>query len=145
MKKVIKQLKVIQASSLVMFTKVHNYHWNIKGNQFFPVHEMTEKIYDQFSEIYDDTAERVLQLGDKPLVLLSDYDKNSVIKEDKKTDFDGTYVQENILADYEVLLVEFKKLSKVADEAGDTTTIAFADENVAHLEKNIWMLKASLS
>jgi len=43
MKKVIKQLKVIQASSLVMFTKVHNYHWNIKGNQFFPVHEMTEK------------------------------------------------------------------------------------------------------
>ena len=145
MKKVIKQLKVIQASSLVMFTKVHNYHWNIKGNQFFPVHEMTEKIYDQFSEIYDDTAERVLQLGDKPLVLLSDYAKNSVIKEDKKTDFDGTYVQKNILADYEVLLVEFKKLSKVADEAGDTTTIAFADENVAHLEKNIWMLKASLS
>lgn len=145
MKKVIKQLKVIQASSLVMFTKVHNYHWNIKGNQFFPVHEMTEKIYDQFSEIYDDTAERVLQLGDKPLVLLSDYAKNSVIKEDKKTDFDGTYVQKNILADYEVLLVEFKKLSKVADEVGDTTTIAFADENVAHLEKNIWMLKASLS
>lgn len=145
MKKVIKQLKVIQASSLVMFTKVHNYHWNIKGSQFFPVHEMTEKIYDQFSEIYDDTAERVLQLGDKPLVLLSDYSKNSVIKEDKKTDFDGTYVQKNILADYEVLLVEFKKLSKVSDEAGDTTTIAFADENVAHLEKNIWMLKASLS
>jgi len=145
MKKVIKQLKVIQASSLVMFTKVHNYHWNITGSQFFPVHEMTEKIYDQFSEIYDDTAERVLQLGDKPLVLLSDYAKTSVIKEDKKTDFDGTYVLKNILADYEVILVEFKKLSKVSDEANDTTTIAFADDNVAHLEKNIWMIKASLS
>lgn len=145
MKKVIKQLKVIQGSSLVMFSKVHNYHWNIKGAQFFPVHEMTEKIYDQFSEIFDESAERILQLGDKPLVLLEDYAKNSVVKEDKKTDFDAPYVLKNILADYEILLVEFKKLSKLADDAQDNTTVAFADDNVAHLEKNIWMVKATLA
>lgn len=145
MKKQIKQLKVLQASSLVMFTKLHNYHWNIKGMQFFPIHEMTEKMYEQFSTLYDDCAERVLQLGDKPYVLLGDLEKNSLIKEDKKTDFSTEYVLKNILADFETLLKEFKKLSKIADENDDTTTVAFTDDNVAHLEKNIWMIKATLS
>ncbi|RXK01908.1 DNA starvation/stationary phase protection protein [Arcobacter sp. CECT 8989] len=145
MKKQIKQLKVLQASSLVIFTKLHNYHWNIKGMQFFPIHEMTEKMYEQFSTLYDDCAERVLQLGDKPYVLLGDLQKNSLIKEDKKTDFTAEYVLKNILADFETLLKEFKKLSKIADENDDTTTVAFADDNVAHLEKNIWMIKATLS
>jgi len=145
MKKVVKQLKVLQASSLVMFTKIHNYHWNIKGMQFFPIHEMTEKIYGQFSTIYDDTAERVLQLGDKPVILLSDIEKISVIKEDKKTDFDAKYVLSNILKDFETLTKEFKKLGKLAEEDGDNVTLAYADENVAHLEKNIWMIGATLS
>ncbi len=145
MKKQIKQLKVLQASSLVMFTKLHNYHWNIKGMQFFPIHEMTEKMYEQFSTLYDDCAERVLQLGDKPYVVLGDLEKNSLIKEDKKTDFTAEYVLKNILADFETLLKEFKKLSKIADENDDTTTVAFADDNVAHLEKHIWMIKATLS
>ncbi len=145
MKKVIKELKTIQASSLVMFTKLHNYHWNIKGMQFLPIHEMTEKIYEQFSTLYDDTAERVLQLGDKPIILLDDISKTSIIKEDKKSNFDATYVLKNILLDFETLLKEFKKLSKVANEIDDNTTIAFADDNIAHLEKNIWMIKATLS
>lgn len=145
MKKLTKQLKVLQASSLVMFTKIHNYHWNIKGMQFFPIHEMTEKIYGEFSTIYDDCAERVLQLGEKPLILLSELEENSIIKEDKKTDFDAKYVLKNILSDFETLLKEFKKLSKLAEENGDNTTVAFADDNTAHLEKNIWMIKASLA
>ncbi|NVJ53752.1 MAG: DNA starvation/stationary phase protection protein [Campylobacteraceae bacterium] len=145
MKNQIKQLKVLQASSLVMFTKLHNYHWNIKGMQFFPIHEMTEKMYEQFSTLYDDCAERVLQLGDRPYVLLSDLEKNSIIKEDKKSDFKAEYVLENILADFETLLKEFKKLSKAADKNDDSTTVTFADDNIAHLEKNIWMIKATLA
>ncbi|MFV0562745.1 Dps family protein [Malaciobacter mytili] len=145
MKNSILQLKVIQASSLVMFTKIHNYHWNIKGMQFFPIHEMTEKIYEQFSTLYDDAAERILQLGEKPLVLLDEIKNTSVIKEDSKTDFDAKYVFENILNDFETLLKEFKVLSKTACENEDNTTVAFADEKVAHLEKNIWMIKASLA
>ncbi len=145
MKNTISQLKIIQASSLIMFTKIHNYHWNIKGMQFFPIHEMTEKIYEQFSTLYDDVAERILQLGNKPLVLLDEVKNTSIIKEDSKTDFDATYVLENIVSDFETLLKEFKILSKVASEDEDNTTVAFADEQIAHLEKNIWMIKATLA
>jgi starvation-inducible DNA-binding protein len=145
MKKVIKQLKVIQGSSLVMFTKLHNYHWNVKGMQFFAVHEMTEKLYNEFSTLYDDSAERVLQLGDTPLVVLSEISQYAFIKEEKKSTFDANGVLNGILSDFELFLKEFKKLSKLADQANDSTTVAFADDNIAHLEKNIWMIQATLS
>jgi starvation-inducible DNA-binding protein len=145
MSKVINKLKVIQASSLVMFTKLHNYHWNIKGMQFFPLHEFTEKLYDQFAELYDDAAERILQLEGTPLVLLKDLQEQSIIKEESKTTFDAKYLLASVLSDLETFLKAFKKLSSTADEAGDATTVAFADDQVAELEKTIWMVKATLA
>lgn len=139
------KLKTIQADALAMYVKVHNYHWNIKGVQFYPVHNMTEGIYDGMSDLYDDCAERVLQLGQKPYVRLSEVSAATRIQEETKTEFDAKYVLENILADYETMLKAFRELSDVADEAGDKATVAFADDKVASFEKDIWMLKASLA
>lgn len=139
------KIKTIQADALAMYVKVHNYHWNIKGMQFHPVHNMTEGIYDSMSDLYDDCAERVLQLGQKPYVRMSEVSGATRIKEETKTEFDAKYVLENILADYETMLKAFNELSDVADEVGDKATVAFADDKVASFEKDIWMLKASLA
>jgi len=72
MSNVIQHLQEIQADSHVLYVTIHNYHWNVKGLQFFAVHEATEKLYDTMSEIFDETAERILQLGGTPLVSLSE-------------------------------------------------------------------------
>ena len=47
MSKVIQLLQQIQADSLVFYTKLHNLHWNVEGLMFKPIHEATEKIYDE--------------------------------------------------------------------------------------------------
>lgn len=141
---VIKQLKTLQADALALYVKIHNYHWNIKGIQFHPIHAMTESIYDSMGELYDDCAERVLQLGEKPYITMGEIAGATRVKEETKSDFDAAYVLKNILTEYEALLAAFRELSKVADASGDSTTAAFADEKVAGLEKEIWMLKASL-
>lgn len=145
MSTVTQQLKTIQADALALFVKVHNYHWNIKGMQFYPVHDMTEKIYDGMADLYDDCAERVLQLGEKPFITMGEISGAARIKEETKSDFNAKYVLENILVDYEHLLQVFRQLSDAADEAGDKATVAFADDKIAGLEKDIWMLKASLA
>ena len=49
-------------------------------------------------------------------------------------------VVEAIINDYNYFLVSFRALSEVASKEGDKTTEAFADENVAKLEKDLWML-----
>ncbi len=145
MAKVTTQLKTLQADALALFVKVHNYHWNIKGMQFSPIHNMTEGIYESMAGLYDDCAERVLQLGQKPHITFGDITGATRIKEETKSDFDAKYVLESILADYKTLLKAFVELSDAADKEGDKATVGFADEKIASLEKDIWMIKATLS
>jgi starvation-inducible DNA-binding protein len=140
MSTVVKQLKQIQADAHALYVKMHNYHWNIKGMDFFPVHNHTEEIYNSMSELYDDTAERVLQLGEKPYLTMTELAKATKIKEETKDSFKSKEVVAAIIKEYNYLLKAFAKLSKSAADAGDKTTEAFADEKVAKLEKELWML-----
>jgi starvation-inducible DNA-binding protein len=130
----------LQADSMVMFTKLHNYHWNIKGMQFYGLHQKTEEFYNTFGTMFDDVAERLLQIGSTPLVTLKDILEKATIKEDNKTTFEAHYIVENILADFDYLTKTLKELG--ANSEGDPTTTAFVDEKVAYLEKEKWMLRA---
>jgi starvation-inducible DNA-binding protein len=128
----------------VIYVKLHNYHWNVKGINFKSVHELTEAYYNYFAEQYDEIAERIIQLGAKPLSTLKDYLKDTSIKEEERNDFDGKTVLKYVLADFEILNNEYKEISKTAGENDDVTTASIADDNVAWFEKEIWMLKACL-
>ncbi len=128
----------------VVYIKLHNYHWNVKGMNFKPIHEMTEAYYNYFAGQYDEVAERIVQLDGKPFATLQDYLKNAAIKEENKNEFDAKEVLTSILADFENLNNEFKKISEVAGDSGDVPTSNIADDNVTWLEKEIWMIKASI-
>ncbi len=131
------------ANLSVLNVKLHNYHWNVKGIHFKPIHEMTEAYYDYFIEQYDEVAERIVQLGGKPLATLKDYLDNTTFKEESKNEFDGKIVLQGVLSDFEKLKEEYKKIAEAADELDDSTTVALAEDNLAWLEKEIWMVKAS--
>ena len=140
MTKTIKQLKQLQADAHALYVKVHNYHWNVEGMDFFPVHNSTEEIYNNMAVLYDDAAERVLQLGEKPYLTMGELLKAAKIKEEKGDSFRSKEVVKAIIVDYKYLLKSFKEISTTAGDSGDKTTEAFADENVAKLEKELWML-----
>lgn len=145
MKNTLEKLEQLQVDSLAMFVKLHNYHWNIKGMQFFAIHEATEKMYNSFSGIYDESAELILQLGGKPIVSMKEVIAKTQISEEEKTDFDTKYVVESIIKDYELFMQSFKELSAAAEDDKDSVSVGFADENIAAIQKEIWMLKATIS
>lgn len=140
--KTIEVLKQIQADSIVFFMKTHNYHWNVKGVNFPQIHSATQEIYENFADIFDDVAERIIQLGGVPLVTLADALKVSKIAEESKQSFVANEVLDGVLKEYKYFEGVFKELSKIADESGDKVTSAFADDKVAQLQKSIWMLSA---
>ena len=145
MSKVVTQLNQIQADAHALFIKFHDYHWNVKGIQFFSVHEYTEKAYEDMAEIFDDTAERAIQLGGKAVTKPEELNKLAHPKIDNKGSYTPTEVLKGVLGEYEHLLGEFKKLEEVADKAKDSTTVAMAQDKIAKYEKAIWMLKATLA
>lgn len=145
MSEVITALKQLQADATVFYMKVHNFHWNAKGADFYPTHLATEEVYEAFATVFDDLAERIIQLGDKPYVTLADMLKVAKIKEETKNTFHSKDICQGLLADYQYFVAEFKKLSELADGAKDKATAAYADDQVATLEKKIWMLQAQLA
>ena len=142
MSSTIEKLKVLMANANVLFTKLHNYHWHVKGPAFFQVHAKTEEYYNQFAVMYDDTAERILQLGGTPLVTLKSILEVATIAEEDKTQFSVEHIFNAIMTDFKEVQSNLKAIS--ADEAADDITRAYCDEQIGFIEKELWMLKSSL-
>lgn len=140
MENTIQMLNQIQADALMMYTKIHNYHWNVKGLQFYGIHEKTEEFYNYFGVMYDDIAERLLQLNVKPIVTLKGVMDKTKIQEETKDNFNVEYVVENIIKDFQYFLSAFKELSSASEN--DAPTQAYSDDQIGHFQKELWMLKS---
>ncbi|EQC52507.1 DNA starvation/stationary phase protection protein [Bacteriovorax sp. DB6_IX] len=133
-------LRLLQADAQVFYFKLHNLHWNVTGMMFAPLHEKTELLYNDFAVTFDDLAERQLQLHSTPVVTLKDSLEISRIQETNETKFTAQQVVNTLIDDLNHFHKEFRKLSEVSE--GDSTTQAYADDKVAWLEKELWMLRA---
>lgn len=141
MSETVKQLNLLVADSQVLYTKLHNFHWNVKGPHFLQIHLKTEELYNHFALLYDSLAERVIQLGGTPFVTLKEILENTRIEEYPSTKFTTNELFQNLKNDFSFLLKEFNKLSTIID--GDSATTALVDEQITFLEKEIWMFEAS--
>ncbi len=141
--KLIAQLNKNLSDVQVLYVKLHNYHWNIQGPQFFEIHRVTEEYYNFFALQYDDIAERILQLGGKPFNTMKQYLENSQIKEEEKDSFTTEDVVNGLIKDFEYLANELRHTSDLAGIEKDNTTVNMADDFVQWLEKAIWMLKSN--
>ncbi len=127
----------------ILYVKLHNYHWNVSGPQFLPVHNLTESYYEHVAELYDAVAERILQLGEKPFATVAEYLANAQIKEESQNRFSAEEVLENIAQDFDYLLTAYKEILAVAEKEKDSTTGNLAADAIDWLEKAVWVLKSS--
>lgn len=141
MTETIKQMNFLVADAQVLYTKLHNFHWHVKGPHFYQIHLKTEELYNHFATLYDSLAERIIQLGGTPYVTLKDILSNTRILEHSETKFTTAQIFKNLHEDFVFLLSEFNKLSKQVE--GDSASTALADAQITFLEKEIWMLEAS--
>ena len=77
------KLNQLLANYEVYYQNLRGFHWNIKGNDFFVLHEKFEELYNEAQLAIDEVAERILTLGEQPLHTYSDFVETSTIKEYK--------------------------------------------------------------
>lgn len=131
------------ANWTVLFTKLHNFHWYVKGHHFFVLHEKFEELYNEAAEYIDDLAERLLALEGSPIATLTEALETSSIKEAKGGESADEMVK-IIVKDFQVLIDELKVGMDLAAEAGDETTGDMLLAVHQSLEKHNWMLRAYL-
>src|SRR5690554_74327 len=109
------------ANLVVFYIKLHNYHWYVKGHEFYRLHEKFEEMYDEITEIYDEVAERMLMLGYKPNATLKGALEVATLKEATGKETSKEMVVQT-LEDYKHLDAGFKEALGFAEELDDDVT-----------------------
>ena len=144
MENIINDLNILLSDLNVFYRKLQNYHWNIKGRDFFTVHSKLEEYYNGVNGLIDEIAEHILSIGGEPLGSLKDYLNVTKIKEAENKKVDSTVIFTEIIKDFETLLQETKCIKKLADENSEYKTSALMDEIIENYSKKIWMLKQTM-
>lgn len=127
----------------VLYVKLHNYHWNVKGPHFFVLHDKFEELYTEAATYIDDLAERLLALNGKPVGTMKECLEISSIQEASEKESAEQMVQQ-IHDDFTMLIEDLSKGMGLADEANDEATGDMLLGIHQTLEKHNWMLKSFL-
>jgi starvation-inducible DNA-binding protein len=127
----------------ILFVKLHNYHWYVKGEQFFTLHAKFEELYDEAAAHIDELAERLLAIGGQPIATMKEYIEESSINEAIGKE-DSVQMVQSIIRDYSKIIEELKHGMAIAEEFNDETTGDMLLAIHSSLEKHLWMLKAFL-
>jgi starvation-inducible DNA-binding protein len=135
------ELDKILADEFVLYIKTRNAHWNIEGNNFYPLHKFFAEQYDQIDEIMDDVAERIRSLGFYAPATLNQYLSQTRLEEmehyqDKIKD---------LLESHELLITHMRNgVDRLATKYQDFGTSDFITGLIEIHEKMAWMLRAHL-
>jgi starvation-inducible DNA-binding protein len=131
------------ANWTVLYVKLHNYHWYIKGKNFFTLHAKFEELYNEANVHVDELAERILALEAKPVATMKEVLETSSLKEATGKENEEQMVQ-SVVDDFEKMVDELQEAIELAEEAKDEGTGDMLIAVKQSLKKHIWMLKAYL-
>ncbi|WP_138430996.1 Dps family protein [Fodinibius saliphilus] len=143
-KELAEKLNELLANYSIFYQNTRGYHWNIKGDTFFELHEKFEELYDDLFIKIDDVAERILTLGGIPNHNYSAYNEQSVIKESKQVT-DGKEAVRDILNAYKAIIKLQREILELSDELGDEGTNALMSDYISEQEKKVWMYSSYIS
>ncbi|MEG0327175.1 MAG: DNA starvation/stationary phase protection protein [Erysipelothrix sp.] len=136
------EMNTFLADQLVLSMKIHNIHWFMKGQGFFPIHEKMDDYYDEAQERIDAVAERLLTIGAKPIGNLKEVTERSSIEElgnDYITAVDGF---KKLIVDFEHMNQLALHIVKLAEELSDPGTADYFTGVSQDLGKDLWMMNA---
>ena len=141
--KLAESMKTVLANTYALYLKTQNYHWNVEGPHFKPLHELFEEQYTDLAGAIDEMAELIRGLGHKAPGTFSAYSKLITIKDGDETATAETMVKE-LAEDQEKMEKLLNETLKIAqDEEDEVITDALIGRLTVH-RKNKWILSSSL-
>ncbi|MDU0205039.1 Dps family protein [Paenibacillus sp. MAH-36] len=131
------------ANFSILYMKLHNYHWYVKGENFFTLHLKFEELYGEAALHLDVIAERMLSLRAVPTATLQEHLELASIKEASKGASAAEMVKQ-LASDFTLICSELTEGIALAEESKDQPTADMLIGIRASLEKHSWMLESFL-
>lgn len=140
----IAQLNQQLAGTFDLYSQAKQAHWNIKGAQFFALHELFDRLAAELEGFVDMIAERATALGGLAHGTVRLTAANSQLDE-YPLEVTGSLPTVKAIADrYAALAASTRKNIGMAASVGDECTADLFTEVSRGLDKALWFLEAHL-
>jgi starvation-inducible DNA-binding protein len=142
--KVIAILNQSLAASLDLKTQTKQAHWNVKGKDFYQLHELFDVMAGEMEEYVDLVAERVTALGGTALGTVRIAASESILPEYNLDAVDGIEHITTLADRYAAYGKHIRAAIDATDNLGDADTADLYTEISRNIDKRLWFLEAHL-
>lgn len=131
------------AETVVATMKAQNFHWNVEGMGFGPLHALFQEMYEDHFVAQDTIAERIKALDAHAEGRLSEHLSRSAIKDAEGVP-DAKAMILALQHDQEQLSATNRAIADLAESHNDIVTNDMAIERMDVHDKFAWMLRSHL-
>jgi starvation-inducible DNA-binding protein len=142
--KVIELLNQTLAASLDLKTQTKQAHWNVKGMDFYQLHELFDEMATELEEYVDMVAERVTALAGTPLGTARIAASESILPEYPLDAVSGVEHVTALADRYAAYAKHLREAIDTTDNLGDADTADLYTEISRTIDKRLWFLEAHL-
>jgi starvation-inducible DNA-binding protein len=132
------------ADTFDLYSQAKQAHWNVKGPQFFELHELFDKLAEELTDYVDSIAERATALGGTAMGTVRMSASASRLSESPVGEAGDLFCVEALAARYSALGATTRAAIDRAAGAGDAATADLFTEVARGLDKRLWFLEAHL-
>jgi starvation-inducible DNA-binding protein len=136
----IEALNLLLADEFVLSTKTRNYHWNVRGPHFAPLHKLFEEQYKALDEVVDKVAERVRALDGHALATLAGYLRQTRLEEGSDPTLGWHGMVRELRDDHRAIIRILRRDIEEAERREDAGTADLLIKLLGQHEKTAWML-----
>lgn len=131
------------ADAFLTHVKTLNFHWNMRGKEFFMFHKLLQQQYEEFAEILDELAERIRALGRLAPGSMAEMLKLTCMKE-SPSDLSQEMMIQGLVHDHDELVEHCHALISFADSISDHGTSDLMNKLIRFHANQAWLLRSHL-
>lgn len=132
------------ADTFDLYSQTKQAHWNVKGAQFYPLHELFDKLAEMLAGFVDVIAERATALGGMAMGTVRMAAGTSRLPESPLDAVDSLPCVEALATRYASLAATLRAAIDTAANHGDMDTSDMFTEASREVDKALWFLEAHL-
>jgi starvation-inducible DNA-binding protein len=132
------------AETLDLYTQTKHAHWNVKGTDFYQLHELFDELAEDVFKFIDLIAERATALGGYAHGTLRMATGNSSLPEYPRDAIDGRQHVDALIERFSKYGANIRKAIDAAQDEDDMGTAELFTEIVRAIDKDLWFLEAHI-
>ncbi len=142
-----KSIEILQAcfvDTLHLSLLAKQAHWNVKGMQFFSLHELFDKAHSCLGDYTDDLAERIASLGGTARGTLKTIQAQTTLQPYPEDIFKGEEHLKALCKNFAILCKEVREGIPTLEKIADLGSSDLLTEVSRGLDHHLWLLEAHL-